>query len=285
MGSVEPDLTRGPLEIGKVYSVTARARPGFIFTRWEGVAATNNPVLNFEMTPELTNLTAHFSTNPFPAIAGSYTGVFFDTNRPSVETSGLLNLKLGAMGSFNGKLGMQGNSYSFSGQFHNPSNASVPVIRPTLKPVELELDFDADGRLQGFITSSVGTNLVVSRLRAEKNNFNRIAKIAPQTGVRGFVLKREVDGNAKTVAMGKAVIHSDGIVQPSGTVTPGRKFSAASALGSTGECPFYLSLSKGMEMIIGTFHFGTGPGPFVGGEFYWVGPGTNNIPLVAEPGP
>jgi len=285
MGSVLPDLTRGPLEIGKVYSATARARPGFIFTGWEGVPVTNNPILTFEMVPDLTNLTAHFSTNPFPAVAGTYTGVFLDTNHHSVETSGFLNLKIGAVGSFSGKLSMQGKSYPFHGQFYNPSNASLPVIRPALKPVVLGLDLDPGGRLRGFVTNSVGTNLVISQLMAERNIFDRITNISPQTGIRHFVLKRDPGSNTDPLGMGKVVIHSGGIVQSSGMLSDRRKFNFSSTLGSTGDSSLYLSLSKGTEVIVGTFHFGPGPGPFVGGDFYWVGPGTNNIPLVAEPAP
>jgi len=285
MGTVMPDLTRAPLEIGKVYSVTARARPGFIFTRWEGVPVTNNPVLTFEMTPDLTNLTAHFSTNPFPAVAGTYTGVFLDTNNPSVERSGFLNLKLGAAGAFSGKLGMRGNSYPFHGQFYNPSNASLPVIRRALKPAALELELDGGGRLHGFVTISLDTNHAISQLTAERNNFDRIKNISPQTGVRYFVLKRDAGTDGDTVGMGKTLIHSDGTVQWSCKLSTGRKVNFSSTLGSTGDSPLYLSLSKGTGVIVGTFHFGPGPGPFVGGDFYWIGPGTNNIPLVAEPAP
>jgi len=211
----------------------------------------------------------------------------FDTNHLSVETSGFLNLKLGAVGSFSGKLGMQGHSYPFHGQFHNSSNVSLPVIRQALMPVILELHLDPGDQLHGFVTNSAGTNgnLVVSDLMAERNTFNRLTNISPQTGIRHFVLKRDSLAEAATLGMGKALIHSDGNVQSSGVLSVRGKFTFSSTLGRTGDNPFYLSLSKGTESIIGTFHFGTGPGPFVGGDFYWVGPGTNNIPLVAMPAP
>jgi hypothetical protein len=251
------------------------------------VRGTNNPVLTFEMMPELTNLVAHFSTNPFPAMAGTYNGVFInaDTNHASVETSGYLSIKLASAGSFSGKVTMQGKSYPFSGRFHNPSNTSLPVIRHALKPLVLALSLDPAGKIYGFVTNSVGTNgtLVSSQFTAEKNPFNWASHTAPQAGTHSFLL------NQDPFSKGKAQIRVDGLVQFSGTVsgtfTGSAKYSLSSTLSETGNSPFYVSFNKGTLALVGTFHFGNGSGQAVTGDLLWLGPDSNQVPITVTPGP
>jgi hypothetical protein len=283
-GSITPDLTTNALELGKIFTITARPRSGFIFTGWEGVTGTSNPTLTFEMSAGLTSLVAHFASNPFSDLAGDYSAAFFDPDNPAVETSGLLTLKLTAAGSFSGKVAMQGKNYPFTGQFHNTSNAWVPVIRHALKPVVLTLGVQFDSTLHGFVTNSIiiGTNqeFVVSQFVAERNTFNWSSHTAPQTGTDTFVLTR----NEVPVANGKAQVRVDGLVKFTGALTPPKKFSLSSAVAETGNSPFYFSFNKGMEAVIGTFHFGATSHERLTADLWWLGPGATNAPLALEPG-
>ena len=285
MGSVTPDLTNAPLEIGKVYTLTARPRSGSLFAGWEGVRGTNNPTLIFEMMPGLTKLVAHFSTNPFPAMAGTYNGVFTnsDANLASVETSGYLSLKLGSVGSFSGKVAMQGKTYPFTGQFHNPSNTSISVIRHGLQPLVLSLTLDPAGLIYGFVTNSFGTTnrtFMTSQFIAEKNPFNWSSHTAPQVGAHPFVLNRD----DAPVSHGKAQIRVDGLVQFTGTLPQSGKFSSSSTIAESGNSPFYFSFNKGTEALVGTFRFGNSSAQAVDGDLLWLRPGTNQS-LTIEPGP
>src|SRR4029077_19315819 len=126
------------LQLGNIYTVTARPGPGQIFAGWQGAANTNNPKLSFVMSSNLV-LTATFVPNPFLLLSGTYTGLFFDpdTNRFRLEDAGRLILQLTSKGSFSGNLAVEGVSYGFRGQLDLSGKARVPIARPALPPISL----------------------------------------------------------------------------------------------------------------------------------------------------
>src|SRR5439155_19132971 len=160
-GTVTPDLTGAELELGQIYSITARPGPGNIFAGWEGITQTNNPRLTFEMTAGL-SLVAHFVANPFLSSAGSYSGIFYDTNVAVPESSGLFALQLAPSGAFTGKLSMNGARYSFRSRFDLNGSAFLPVLRKSLAPAVLALQLDLSGdssQVTGFVTNAGRTNI------------------------------------------------------------------------------------------------------------------------------
>jgi hypothetical protein len=46
-------------------------------------------------------------------------------------------------------------------------------------------------------------------------------------------------------------------------------------LARNGDCPFYLSLSHGSEIVAGWLNFSVPPAPAASGTVLWVGSGTN----------
>src|SRR5262249_36233194 len=62
---------------------------------------------------------------PFPAPAGIYQGLFFDTNGVAHDSSGLLTVTVGKNGSFTGKILSGAQKLSFSGKFPASGNWST----------------------------------------------------------------------------------------------------------------------------------------------------------------
>ena len=67
-GSVSPDYSKAPLEIGRDYSLTAKPAVGWSFANWSGGISSTAPVLKFRMTSNL-----------------SLTATFIDIQKPSVQ--------------------------------------------------------------------------------------------------------------------------------------------------------------------------------------------------------
>ena len=96
---------------------------------------------------------------------------------------------------------------------------------------------------------------------------------AQQAGLRSFALERAQD--SATAAAGLSRIFSSGATRVRGKLNDGRAFSTSSALAKNGDCPFYLSLNRGTEMVIGWLNFAAGQGPTASGTVLWVKTGTN----------
>jgi hypothetical protein len=62
-------------------------------------------------------LTITIPANPFQTLAGTFTGLFYDTNAMALDSSGYFSLTPTTDGSFNGFILCAGTSNSFSGQF------------------------------------------------------------------------------------------------------------------------------------------------------------------------
>ena len=97
-GSVSPNWGGRLLEIGKVYSLRAIPGVGQIFSRWDG-APWQGALLNFQMKSNLV-LTASFIPNPFPSVAGVYSGLSLNPSGVTPESSGIFTLQVGTLGAF-----------------------------------------------------------------------------------------------------------------------------------------------------------------------------------------
>ena len=73
-------------------------------------------------------VTANFVTNSFLAAAGTYNGLFYDTNGVGTESSGLLGgLKVEPPGGYSGTLYIGGTGYGANGQFNLAGDTSSQI--------------------------------------------------------------------------------------------------------------------------------------------------------------
>jgi hypothetical protein len=263
-GTVTPDLNGHSLEIGKYYRITAQPGANHLFTGWTGGLSANAAPLNFQMKSNLV-LIAHFVPNPFPPVAGAYSGVFFHTNFVLPLSSGFFSLQLARPGSFSGKVRITGVSYPFHGKFSPGGTAAFAVLRRAQVPLVLSLQLDL---AKGLIHGSVSDGTSTSSLLADRDVFEAGSNPAPQAGRHSFVLQRLAAEGGEQLGSGVAKISTSGAVALSGTLNDQGKFSLSTALASDGSVPVYLSLAHGAEVVVGWMHVPEQPPTLISGDLF-----------------
>ena len=279
-GRVTPNTDGRLFEIGKAYTLRAVPGRGQIFAGWTGtLSPPNSPSLTFTMQSNLT-FVANFVPSPFPPVAGSYAGLIANTNGVTSDSSGYFTLTVSPMGVFSCRLLLGGGCYGFSGQFNLAGDALATVRRGTLGPLSVSLHLDlTNGTDQA--SGGVTDGNWVSELAGDRNVFNAQLNPASQAGQCGFVLQR-ADTNAVAAATGTSSISKSGAATMRGKLADGRAFSVTSSLAKNGDCPFYLSLTRGSEVLIGWLNFPDGQLATASGAVLWVKTGTNGFAATLQ---
>jgi len=142
--------------IGTTYKITATPKTGMIFKEWllNNVSFSRNATLTFVAQPGMT-FTPVFIPNPFPALAGTYVGLFGDgdVSVPAFSThNGILWLTTGVKGQYSGYVLIAGVRRSFSGTFDGFGQANF-VIKTSKLPdvaVSITLGTSATGTVNGI---------------------------------------------------------------------------------------------------------------------------------------
>jgi len=282
LGIVVPNLDGRQLEVGRKYRIRAVPGVGQVFAGWSGGLASDSTTLSFTMQTNLA-LVANFVTNPFPAVRGAYSGLVANTSSVTPDNSGCFALAITRSGFFSGSLRSAGQRNGFSGRFNLGGDATIRVRRGLSAPLALGLHVDLTN-VTDNVSGSLSDGTWVSSVAGNRNVFNTLSNPAQQAGLRSFVLERAQD--SATAAAGLSRISSSGATSVRGKLNDGRAFSTSSALAKNGDCPFYLSLNRGTEMVIGWLNFAAGQGPTASGTVLWVKTGTNAFAttLQATPG-
>jgi hypothetical protein len=270
-GAVSPNLNGRLLEIGRTYTVRAVPGPGQAFANWEGVES-DQPTLTFTMQSNLT-LTAKFVPSPFAAAKATYAGLAYNENSVTPQSSAYFSLQLANSGSFVGKVQQGSRTLAMRGQFNAAGKATVSIARPLSTPLTIVLNVNVSSGADA-LSGSVSDGNWKAGLFGSRNVFNAQSNPAPQAGRRSFALL-SADGNAATAGAGSATIAASGTARFKGTLSDGRRFSSSTVLAKNGACPFYLSLSRGSEVMIGWLNFG--PAADANGTVLWVKSGTNGF--------
>jgi hypothetical protein len=195
-----------------------------------------------------------------------------NTNAVMPANSGYFTLAVTTSGLFSGRLLCAGQGYGFSGKLNLSGDAKLSIPRGPAAPLALALHVDlANG--SDVVAGSVTDGNWTSELTGDRNVFNASSNPAQQAGSHSFVLEKALD-NA-TAADGQSRISLSGAANVRGKLADGRAFSTASALAKNGDYPFYLSLNRGSEVVIGWVNFPAAQGPAASGTVLWVNTGTN----------
>jgi uncharacterized repeat protein (TIGR02543 family) len=154
-GKLKPNYGTQILNIDEKYTMRAEPAPGYIFAGWTGGIQSQQQKLTFTMQSNLV-LQANFVTNPFPPLAGTYSGVASGTVQPVPVGPTLFSAVVGRKREFAARLTLNKQVFHCSGQLSPTGFANVSFSGPgDFQPNggTLQLDLSGSGILKGEFES------------------------------------------------------------------------------------------------------------------------------------
>ena len=286
LGNVTSSGSLTSLQAGQNLTLTAVPASNWLFVNWTwpgpvSAADVTNATITFQVPTNVFSwVTANFILNPVANWAGSYYGLFTNTNGVTVSNSGFVTFTLNSQGVFSGKLSLGTSNYPFSSQFYDSHSATAAATNGTNRLiVSLQLSGSAAA---GQATGSVSNGGFDSSLVAYPTPGWTASNSAPQAGSYTLVLS-----NANAAAGPGGFSYGTVAVDPLGNltaiVTLADNATASQAVPMTkgGGWPLYLAPSGVPQSLLGWVAFDTngagGKPAGMTGEVTWVkgaGPGT-----------
>jgi hypothetical protein len=264
-------LTNGQnLALGSSYSVTATAAKGSVFSNWTddaGIVLTNGARLAFAMRSNLV-LVANFVTNPFPAAAGHYTGLFTNINGAALPGSGFITATADANGMFSGSVRQGASTFSLAGRLAvNGGLATNLTLKSGRLAFSLSLALDGTGVLSGQIAASNWT----ATLLAYRNVFSKTNPAAQATNAYTLILAPgEGALEPGGAGYGTVRVEANGTVTFAGALGDGVKVTQSATFSPRGEWPFYLAPYSGGGALAGWLRFTNAADRDIDGTLAWT---------------
>jgi uncharacterized repeat protein (TIGR03803 family) len=217
--------------------------------------------------PSITN-SAYFVPSPFAQVAGTYNGLFYDTNNVTPTNAGFFTLQNTYKGTFTGALQMAGAHYSLGGQFDSNGQATIPRSKSEPLDVSLQLDMTHG---TGHITGSVSNQAWAANLAGDLAVFDARTNLAPQQGRYTLVIPGA--GAAPQPAgdgWGTVTVDAAGNIRLSGSLADGTSVAQSVPVARSGAWPLYASLYSGQGLLLGWLAFSSGSNETLGGEVLWL---------------
>lgn len=254
-GTVTPNLNGKILTPNHNYTLTAKPAKGILFSNWTGSIATNKNPLTFKATTNMV-LQANFVTNPFLGLAGTYNGLFFDTNNGVSEASAgmLKGLTLNQEGKYSGSLLIAGGSHGLSGSLSLGGQATNIVSRPASQggPIKIVMTVSGATPPPQITGAVIGTNggipwqasLVAGRATNTVPNGEFTLLIPPDFD--NFPPASSPGGDGYLLITNKA-----GTATMAGALADGTALSQSVGVSQDGYIPLYDNLYSGKGLLLG----------------------------------
>lgn len=284
-GNVARPALGNSLEVGRTYSLKATPKPGNLFSNWVvGPATYTQPTLNFLMTSDM-DVTANFVANPFPALAGTYVGLFFDSAAPAHEQAGCFSFKLAGDGGLSGKITCAGVTAPAAGHFDLALHAEVTASFPGGHTNVLHLQLTGGSEAITGTADVSGTAVSLSGHRAPTTPSPGVEPVAPRSTL---VLSPALTADGRWLGHGFATmtVHAGGRVRVRGELADGTSWVSSGFLSSSHAFPVYMTLPRGRGSFFGWLRLGAGEssGSSVDGSMLWtkLGALTNRLSILGS---
>lgn len=303
-------ITNGQaLDVGREYTISARPDPNNFFITWarSNINLSGNLNYRFLMETGMT-LIAQFETNLFPNVKGVYQGLFVSTNLVEQRSSGFLTLSVTDVGSYSGKLLVNGGAIPISGGFNIQGSATEFLFNqpglPGFTRFNMSIDLlTPNNQLRGwmtnlntfsvanFITTNivftnftetnfVSTNLWITNtffsgwtneVLADRVAFNSKLNPALQAGKYTVVLPTDSNSASGPAGdgYGTVTINTAGAITFAGVLADGTKAAQKTFLSADGNWPLYLPLYKTNGSLVSWVNFSDEATTDFSGLFNW----------------
>ena len=252
-GAVVPNLNGKSLSVTHDYTVAAVPGKGHAFANWSGIIQSDDRSLTFVM-PSVSNatLTANFIPSPFASngVAGLYTGLFWDTNNLSNETSGWFSATLADNGVIAGQVRIAGVSTRFSTTLHADGSAALELTRHGQSPLVLALQADLTGL--ETLTGTIGdaNNTFHAQLTAHRAGFGASRRATNYEGYYTWAMPGAAEYAPAGYSYGTAAVSASGGIRLSLFLSDSAATTASGWLSTNGQTPLYVSLHGGRESLL-----------------------------------
>ncbi|MGA2867517.1 MAG: LamG-like jellyroll fold domain-containing protein, partial [Verrucomicrobiota bacterium] len=230
--------------------------------------------VNMVGTPSATN-NARFVLGLFAEVAGTYNGLFYDTNGVTPASAGFFTITVTPKGKYTGSLRLAGARYPLSGQFDSDGVSYVSILRQDLSVVSLQLLIDltqGTDRLTGLVTAG----LWAAELAADRAVFDGRTSLAPQAGRYTLIIPGTNSTAGPTGdSYGTLTVDGAGNIRLTASLADGTPLSQAVPVSKNGQWPLYAPLYSGQGLILGWLSFPPGPKDDFKGDVIWIKPTTS----------
>jgi hypothetical protein len=258
------------LEVARGYRLTATPGLGYVFSNWTGQASGVLPTLNFLMQTNMV-VQANFVPNPFLRVAGTFNGLYFETNAVRHESSGDVRLRVTASGRYSGVLRLAGRRYAASGQLDLQGRGTNSIVRPGTNTLTVTWGVDLHGL--DVLTGTVSDGQWVAELLGDRALFNAATNAAPYAGRSTFVVPPSfIAATPAADGWGTLKVNASGVAVGVGCLADGTKFVRKAPLSKNGAWPLYAPLYQLHGLLIGWIQFTNAPLEDLTGLVDWLKP-------------
>jgi hypothetical protein len=268
----------GPVYVGRDYTFTLTGSTSGVKTLFSnlvneatsGVTVASNSPYTFR-AEAANRITINFVTNRFVKVAGSYQGLFSDT-QVNRRSAGAVALQVQEQATYSGTLYLNGQKISLTGGFNLAgANTSKTVTRTGKGALQVSLQLNFDDTLSGVVSSA--DEGWTALLDADRAVFGA-AKTNPFTGTYTLAIPGK-PGDTNTPAGDGfifATVSAQGAIASTVGLSDGQSLSVASAISADGRWPFFIDLSSSYPgLIMGWLQFSNNaPLAPVGGDLFWI---------------
>jgi len=211
-------------------------------------------------------ITATFMSSPFIAWAGTYQGLFCNSNGVDQQSSGFITLTVRKNGAYSGKLRQGTGSHPFSGRFSVSGAAFCAWSRTNAIILNIGDDDVLTGQISGAFAADVIANRTVytSKNKAPQSADKYTMVLSPSTNI-------DVSVQPAGYGFGTVKVSSLGSVSFKGVLGEGTVVSSSAAVSKNGDWPFYAAYAGG-GTLIGWLNFTNNSfyGDVITGNLIWM---------------
>lgn len=257
------------LEVGRGYTVTAKPNDtNTVFRDWSnGVApiSTLNP-WNFQMQSNM-NIVGEFIPNPFPAIVGTYSGLFYDPTSPvSPGNSGYITITVQRDGTYSGSVLFGTQRLPIHGKlfFDIIDQSAWKTMFAIGKTHWLsgQIRFPTDGSPQGNLLPTPTVTMTISNHTFVPLPLTLASNVVPAGlyNMSDGTLLPTPPTNSIGCSYGSFIVTSNGnanvVLHMADGTAPAVTFSGP--VGVDGSVQFFIPLYKGKGLVIGSVNVNSG---------------------------